>query len=636
MKHNRLVLARVVVSAMLDKDQSGPGTCGSPDVHASTSESSDGKQRVAKSAVWDYFSRKSSLAAECKACGQVLQTPSSTTTPLHNHLKQHPALFSELKSRGSERDRPACQPTLSDVVKRKQPLPPQKTAALTRKIAEMIALDMQPYSIVEDKGFKAVIQEAVPGYNLPSRTTFSRDVVPRLYDDTRRQVKRELEHAFDGGTNTIAFTADMWTSRSNHSFLSLTCHLVVPDFQLKTFLLSTRAVMESHTASNIASALDDVSNEWDIPSHVTVHIVTDNGRNIRAAVRQLPWFERSCFAHTLQLSISDAFAETPTATAVCKKARAIVGHYKHSPSASHKLETLMDQLKGHKLRLIQDVPTRWNSQYLMLERLLDMKEPVTVELATSGNTSIECPTAEEWRDISDLVKTLRPLYEATVDCSAEKYPTLSCQIPIIFGLLDCLHQLGNESKFAGALRRSLLSRFPSYKLDETASIAMFLDPRFKWVIYNNDDAMKMWLKDIVLREIYADPNAMLLAPEGRHAAPVGQPRAPQLTRVSLWNTFEDMASQVHSTLSAPEKEVIDYTSDTLLGRNNDPCQWWGTTGRYKYPKLAHLAKNYLAIPATSVPKGVFLGRECDDDCAAGIPPPRSRTASCFFAQQSLV
>ncbi|KAH9382350.1 hypothetical protein HPB48_012886 [Haemaphysalis longicornis] len=68
-------------------------------------------------------------------------------------------------------------------------------SALNQKVAEMVALDLQPYSFVEDRGFKALMSEAVPGYHLPSRTTLSCVLIPRLYDDTRAKVRAELRKA---------------------------------------------------------------------------------------------------------------------------------------------------------------------------------------------------------------------------------------------------------------------------------------------------------------------------------------------------------------------------------------------------------------------------------------------------------
>lgn len=344
------------------------------------------------------------------------------------------------------------QPTLLDVLKGKQPLSEKRERALNQKVTEMVALDLQPYSFVEDRGFKALMNEAVPGYNLPSRTKLSRVLVPRLYDDTRARVKAELRKAFEDGTSTLAFTSDIWSSRANESFISLTCHFVTVRFEMKKFTLNMRHLPESHTALNIAAALEQLCAEWEIPTDCVKYVVTDNGRNIRAAARTLPWRQRACFAHTLQLAISDAKSCTPAIVQLCKKARAIVGHYKHSPAAQKRLHDVQRQLNKEVLHVVQDVETRWNSQYLMFSRLLELKEAITLELATS-DTNMDGFNSSQWRDVAEFVEALKPLYDATVISSAEKYPSLSCQIPIIFGMLHCLQGCRGNTDFAGNLAK---------------------------------------------------------------------------------------------------------------------------------------------------------------------------------------
>ncbi|KAL3190057.1 hypothetical protein MRX96_020383 [Rhipicephalus microplus] len=61
-----------------------------------------------------------------------------------------------------------------DFVHRTDPLSKNKTQALNSKMAAMVALDLQKYSFVEDRGFKELMAEAVPNYRLPSHTTLSR------------------------------------------------------------------------------------------------------------------------------------------------------------------------------------------------------------------------------------------------------------------------------------------------------------------------------------------------------------------------------------------------------------------------------------------------------------------------------
>lgn len=155
-------------------------------------------------------------------------------------------------------------------MRRTELLPEKRVRALNN----MVALDLQPYSIVEDRGFKELLTEAVPNYRLPSRCTLSRVFVPRMYDDTRKRVKAELHSAFEGGTAAVAFTSDMWTSRANESYVSFTCHLLTPKFTMKRFTLNTRHMAASHSAVNIATILDEMCHEWEIPNECAKFIIT--------------------------------------------------------------------------------------------------------------------------------------------------------------------------------------------------------------------------------------------------------------------------------------------------------------------------------------------------------------------------
>ncbi|KAL1426649.1 hypothetical protein MTO96_018121 [Rhipicephalus appendiculatus] len=248
-------------------------------------------KRKERSAIWKHFVKTSSSSAQCKICGATLQTPTGTTSPLVNHLKQHPTAMKDYRMTAAgapEKD----QPMTFDFVRRTDPLSEKKTQALNAKVAAMVALDLQPYSFVEDRGFKELMAEAVPNYRLPSRTTLSRTLVPRLFDDTRNKVKDEIRSAFEGGTAAVSFTCDMWPSRANESYVSFTCHLLTPGFRMKRFTLNTRHMAVNHSAENIAQMLLEMCAEWEIPDGCHKYIVTDNGRNIRAAVRRLPWTEQ--------------------------------------------------------------------------------------------------------------------------------------------------------------------------------------------------------------------------------------------------------------------------------------------------------------------------------------------------------
>ncbi|KAH6945643.1 hypothetical protein HPB50_009392 [Hyalomma asiaticum] len=90
------------------------------------------RKRRQRSAIWKHFVKTSSSSAHCKTCGAILQTPTGTTSPLVNHLKQHPTAMKEYRmtaSGASEKD----QSMIFDFVHPTDPL--SETQALNTKVA---------------------------------------------------------------------------------------------------------------------------------------------------------------------------------------------------------------------------------------------------------------------------------------------------------------------------------------------------------------------------------------------------------------------------------------------------------------------------------------------------------------------
>ena len=64
------------------------------------------------------------------------------------------------------------------------------------------------------------------------------------------------------------------------------------------------------------------------------------------------------------------------------------------------------QTKQKALLLVQDVDTRWNSTYLMLERLKKLKTSVRFYVANYKNDSDSVITAEEWQLVNHIILLL--------------------------------------------------------------------------------------------------------------------------------------------------------------------------------------------------------------------------------------
>ena len=138
-------------------------------------------------------------------------------------------------------------------------------------------------------------------------------------------------------------------------------------------------VVERHYSVNVAELCKQFANDWDITKKIQV-LVTDDARNMVSVVNQTGFSHILCLAHCLQLSILHGFkaADTEVLFVQCRK---LVGHFKHSPVNTTELQNCSDSLL---LKLQQDVPTRWNSVFEMLQSLLRAWEALNLYISTNG------------------------------------------------------------------------------------------------------------------------------------------------------------------------------------------------------------------------------------------------------------
>ena len=84
----------------------------------------------------------------------------------------------------------------------------------------MIALDSQPFSVIEDTGFIQLLHVLETRYNIPSRNYLVSNILPQVHAGIRSQVKNAISEGL-----FISFTTDAWSSDgATGSLLSLTAH----------------------------------------------------------------------------------------------------------------------------------------------------------------------------------------------------------------------------------------------------------------------------------------------------------------------------------------------------------------------------------------------------------------------------
>jgi len=117
----------------------------------------------------------------------------------------------------------------------------------------------------------------------------------------------------------------------------------------------------------------------------------------------------------------------------------IVSHFKHSNLANHALKNKQTQLGLTEHTLIQSCATRWNSVYLMLNRLYTNRCAISNVLVdrtvTKSAMAEQFEIVGDWMNIETLVTLLKPLQIITTVFSSEKHSLISMVRPLIFKLI---------------------------------------------------------------------------------------------------------------------------------------------------------------------------------------------------------
>lgn len=167
---------------------------------------------------------------------------------------------------------------------------------IDQNLIGLFVIDFQPFSVV--LGFKKFIYSLNPSYELPSRTTISRTMIPALYESAQFKVKELLSDV-----DSICLTTDSWTSVNNDSFLAVTAHFINRQFRLKSVLLECAQMENQHTAIHLAAELKRIVRHWGVEEKVAL-VVSDNAANIKKAISEVNnWKHFGCFAHTLNLIV---------------------------------------------------------------------------------------------------------------------------------------------------------------------------------------------------------------------------------------------------------------------------------------------------------------------------------------------
>ncbi|XP_042396475.1 zinc finger BED domain-containing protein RICESLEEPER 2-like [Zingiber officinale] len=438
----------------------------------------------------------------------------------------------------------------------------------------------------------------------------------------------------------------------------------------KTFMAMKRILnfcpITSHKGEAISLAIENCLRGWGIDRIFTITV--DNASSNDVAINSFrkkmtnwgstilkgEYVHIRCVAHIINLIVADGLKDINQSVMNVRNA---IKYVKQSSSRLSKFKECVEIEKiESKNSLCLDVPTRWNSTFLMLntaqkfERAFDRfdeQDPCFkldlqyVEWHTILNENGEMifdsdgkpkrelktfdgkPTSIDWTNVRHFASLLQVFYELTLKVSGSLYVTSNTfahEISYIFTILKEWQESDDLDVYSMGIK--MKNKFDKYwgdpeKMNKLLYIAVVLDPRHK-----------LDFVEFMLIELYGDEKgervgkiikdtlfALYKNYKEKMEPQCNTSRVPSISEsVDKGNTSNSMSDLKRQTIIAKYKkqksqvfgdgnmsELDKYLNEIVeeYCDNFDILGWW-RQNCHRFPILAQIARDVLAIPISTV------------------------------------
>ncbi|KAJ5982330.1 hypothetical protein N7451_012430 [Penicillium sp. IBT 35674x] len=604
-----------------------------------------------KSAAWSSFdqvahSKTGEPKVMCKRCRAVIIHPGdkrSGPSPMKNHLTS------------AQCAKPQFQNTSKQSIdKLLRNMPQQKSlnfdqTTFQHKILQFITTTRLPFRITEHSAFKDLLQYtryADSELHIPSAST-----TRRLLESQVEQQQRNVLSKLPTGSS-LSIALDCWTSPFCQAFMAITGYFIDEDWNYREVLLGFEHQPGSHTGARLSETILRIFKKHQITNRV-LSITTDNASNntkMIQAVQELagplalgdtPIFRIPCIVHVIQLSLHDLLgkiranpknaeveSEWPESrtksiqssseqlsgniTNTLKKIRELAVFINASPQRRDAFQAL--QTTPVRLLPIQDVHTRWNSTFLMLNRAKRLQRVFDLYYTTHHYSHFKL-SAEEWCQVDYLLLITKPFFDMMNVLSKTSDVTVHSVFSIynkLFNHRDTAEEkLERKSvlwkiRMLQALRAAKAKLRKYYTATDTEpygavyAIATILCPSKKLRYFDNED----WRgtnangEQADFMKIYRNKLQAEFERYKQRILPqinTTEPRASQDDPDDELAFIMDSQTALQPEVDQPVDEITQYLSKGLTRGN--PRLFW-KEHEQEYPVLAALARDILSTPAS--------------------------------------
>jgi hypothetical protein len=179
-----------------------------------------------------------------------------------------------------------------------------------RLLVKFLVCTNSSFYLVENEAFRELLKYCNRNVPLFSRFTANVDLL-HLYDEMFPVIQSLLIKHKDAG-GRIHLTLDAWTAGNKLPYLGITGHWYDEDFVLHDLVLDLVPLRGSHTADNLANAVEEMLIRYVLPTSVVGCITMDNA-SVNTALcgileqRFINWKKQDghvrCMAHVINLAV---------------------------------------------------------------------------------------------------------------------------------------------------------------------------------------------------------------------------------------------------------------------------------------------------------------------------------------------
>ena len=283
--------------------------------------------------------------------------------------------------------------------------------------------------------------------------------------------------------------------------------------------------------------------------------------------------------------------------------------------------------------LILDVPTRWSSTFLMVERFVQLYEDILIYGFRGGLDEYDEYSNGRFIDLSELntlkswADALAPVADFVRIGEGEKYATLAWICPLFAHVLECVKPSGGlvaqaEKKFRKKLHGALNDRLGFLlKRVNMALAASALHPAFARLLFVSPRLRnRIWRDLLKCCKEFGELQDSSASPQ-QQAADIGSPKPFQQIVPPSYD--EDQAKyllqecrKMLEGCTKPTVSLVDMLNYAATNSEYAPLAWWKKVSELgSYRAIIHLPRIIFCTPATSAPsERIFSGEESHDLC----------------------